>query len=331
MLSLPGEGGEAPCAAYAGKVSASPVVGRLGPDGPTLVDPDQPVVTVDDLGLTRGDGCFDSALVLHTGAGHEVRDLDDHLDRLFASAAALEIDPPDRQAWHDLVGLVVAAWPDPVDASLKLVLTRGREWRPDAGPTAFAVVQARPAGRPQRGNDPSRLAGARTLRIGEGSGADAPGAVSVVTLSRGHPSDAFVDAPWLLGGVKTLSYVVNVAAQREARRRDADDVIFTTTDGFALDAPMAGLLVVHQGRVLTTPTEGTGILESVSVTSILRQAEADGWVTARELIPTPHLFAVDGVWLVASSRGPTPVGEIDGQPVPVDAGLVADVARWAGF
>ena len=312
-------------------MSASPVVGQLGPDGPTLVDPDQPVVTVDDLGLTRGDGCFDSALVLHTGTGHEVRDLDDHLDRLFGSAAALEIEPPARQAWHDLVSLVVSAWPEPVDASLKLVLTRGREWYPEAGPTAFAVVQPRPAGRPQRENDPSRLAGARTAGIGEGNGADAPGAVSVVTLSRGHPSDAFVDAPWLLGGVKTLSYVVNVAAQREARRRGADDVIFTTTDGFALDAPMAGLVVIRDGRVLTTPTDGTGILESLSVAAILHAAAAAGRETAEELIPAADLLTADGVWLVASSRGPTPVREIDGVAVARDPRLIAEVTRWAGF
>ena len=295
-----------------------PVVAVLGPDGPRLVDPDEPVVTVDDLGLTRGDGCFDSALVIDDGTKgggrhHVVRDLAAHLDRLRRSAAALDIEPPSDDAWRALVDCALGSWATPGDASLKLVLTRGREWVPAAGPTAFAVVTARAAGRAQRGaggvTEPSRA----------------------VTLTRGHPSDAFGDAPWLLGGVKTLSYVVNVAAQREAARRGADDVIFTTTDGYALDAPTAGLLVVRRGRWLSTPTEGTGILGSVSVATILEAAAADGQEIAYELVPVEHLHDADGVWLVASSRGPTPVGEIDGQPIRVDPDLVSLAARYAGF
>lgn len=293
------------------------VVVLLGPDGPRVVAPDEPVVTADDLGLTRGDGCFDSALVVDDGTpetpSHTVRDLDDHLTRLEGSAAALDITPPPRAAWESLVDAALGAWTTPGDATLKLVLTRGREWVPDAGPTALAVLTPRAAGRPARG----------------AAGAGTP--LRVATLTRGHPSDAFADAPWLLGGAKTLSYVINVAAQREARRRGVDDVIFTTTDGYALDAPTAGLLVVRDGRWLSTPTAGTGILESVSVRTILRAAAAEGHDTALELVPTDALTGCDGVWLVASSRGPTPVGEIDGTPVPVDPDLVATAARYAGF
>lgn len=288
------------------------VVVVLRPDGPELVDPEQPVITVDDLGLTRGDGCFDSGLVTDDGDGHVVRGLDDHLHRLARSAAALEITPPPREAWVALVDAALKRWDTPGDASLRLVLTRGREWEPDAGPTAWVVVSPRASGRPQREGGP-------------------PDPVSAVTLTRGHPSDAFTDAPWLLGGAKTLSYVVNVAAQREAARRGADDVVFTSTDGYALDAPMAGLLVVRGGRWLSTPTGGTGILESLSVATILRSAADDGHESAFELVPVEQLYDADGVWLVASSRGPTPVGELDGRSLRVDADLVARAARYAGF
>ena len=85
------------------------------------------------------------------------------------------------------------------------------------------------------------------------------------------------------------------------------------------------------GRWLTTPLEGTGILASVSVVTILGAAVSSGHDTAHELVPVEHLFDADGVWLVASSRGPTPVGEIDGRPIAVDPDLVARVARYAGF
>ena len=55
--------------------------------GRGVVDPGEPVVTADDLGLTRGDGCFDSVRVVtdDTGVARAV-DLDDHLARLARSA-----------------------------------------------------------------------------------------------------------------------------------------------------------------------------------------------------------------------------------------------------
>ena len=155
--------------------------------------------------------------------------------------------------------------------------------------------------------------------------------ITAVTLSRGHPSDAFTDAPWLLGGVKTLSYVVNAAATREAARRGADDVVFTSTDGFALDGPTSGLLVVRDGTFLSTPTGGTGILESVTVAAILDAARSDGYPTRYELVPVEDLYPADGVWLVSSGRGPALVTELDGRGLRVDRELAARVARYAGF
>jgi 4-amino-4-deoxychorismate lyase len=281
--------------------------------GRGVVAADDPVVTADDLGLTRGDGCFDSARVVTTADGtSRVVDLDVHLDRLAASARAMAIDLPDHAAWRALVADALAAWHTPGDAVLKLVLTRGREWRP-SGPTALVTVTYRAAA---AAGDPQRPV-TRT--------------VTAVTLSRGHPSDAFAGAPWLLGGVKTLSYVVNVAATREARRRGADEVVFTTTDGYALEGPTSALLVARGGTLLATPTGGTGVLESATVAAIFRAARADGLGTSFELVPVEDLYTADGVWLVSSGRGPVRITELDGRPLPADPDLAERVPRYAGF
>ena len=272
--------------------------------GRGVVDADEPVVTADDLGLIRGDGCFDSARVV-TDAGGTARvvDLDEHLARLASSARAMAIADPSPQQWHTLVAEALAAWSTPGEAVLKLVLTRGREWR-DTGPTAIVSITHRVA-----------VPGVRT--------------VTAVTLSRGHPSDAFVDAPWLLGGTKTLSYVVNLAAAREARRRGADDVIFTTTDGYALDGPTSGLLVARDGTLLSTPTGGTGILESITVAAVFEAARADGFATRYELVPVDDLYRADGLWLLSSGRGPVVVTSLDGRRLRVDEDLAARVLRYA--
>jgi 4-amino-4-deoxychorismate lyase len=284
--------------------------------GRGVVDPDEPVVTADDLGLTRGDGCFDSARVVTDAAGHaRVVDLDDHLDRLAASAATMDIPDPTRELWRGLVAEAVAAWSTPGEAVLKLVLTRGREWQPDPQPTALVTITHRG---PSQAHDPT------------GAPAE-PCAITAVTLTRGHPSDAFADAPWLLGGVKTLSYVVNAAATREARRRGADDVVFTSTDGYALDGPTSGLLVARDGTFVSTPTGATGILESLTVAAIMDAARADGHETRYELVPVEALFTAEAVWLVSSGRGPALITTLDGRPLRTDPGLAAEVMRYAGF
>ncbi len=279
--------------------------------GRGVVDPDEPVVTADDLGLTRGDGCFDSARVVTDEGGHAtVVDLDDHLDRLDGSARSMSITGPSHEQWRGLVAQALTAWSTPGEAVLKLLLTRGREWQASAGPTALVTITHR---------------GAATAPGRE------PRTITAVTLSRGHPSDAFTGAPWLLGGVKSLSYVVNAAATREARRRGADDVVFTSTDGYALDGPTSGLLVARDGAFVSTPTGGTGILESLTVAAVMQAARADGYETRYELVPVEDLFTADGVWLVSSGRGPALVTALDDRDLRADSDLAARVARYAGF
>ena len=277
--------------------------------GRGVVDSNEPVVTADDLGLTRGDGCFDSLRVFTDESGRATAvDLEEHLDRLDRSAEAMDIDNPSHARWAELVEDALDAWSTPGEAVLKLVLTRGREWR-GTGPTAFATISHRGPALP----------------------AGAPRPITAVTLTKGHPSDAFADAPWLLAGGRRLAYVVNVAAVREARRRGADDVIFTTTDGYALDGPTSGLLVARDGALLSTPTGATGILESVTVEAIFEAARADAVETRYELVPIADLYSADGLWLVSSGRGPALVTALDGRSLRADPDLARRIARYSDF
>lgn len=287
-----------------------PVVGVLGRG---LVGPDDPVLTADDWGVTRGDGCFDSTRVVTDDAGRARADhLVEHLDRFAASSAAMDIDAPTHAQWLRLVEEMLAAWHTPGEAVLKFILTRGREWAPGT-PTAYATLVHH--GSSDDAHDPF------AARRG----------IAIVTLSKGHPSDAYAAAPWLLGGVKTLSYVINVSAQREAARRGADDVLFTTTDGYCLDGPTSGLIVVDGDRLRTTPTGATGLLGSVTVATIVEAARADGMIAGYELIPVDDLVTADGVWLVSSGRGVAPVRTLNGTPRPVAPDLTTRLTRFAGF
>ena len=275
--------------------------------GRGVVDPEVPVLYADDAGLTRGDGCFDTCRVLHDGSARALH-LEPHLARFAHSAQLLGLPAPDLQAWRDLVTTALAEWTEPGEASLKLILTRGPAHRPGT-PTGLLLLTSV--------DSEAQLEARLGLRV--------------VTLSRGYRSDVFATAPWLLGGAKTLSYGVNVAAKREATARGADDVLFVSTDGYLLEGPTSGLVVASGQRLLSVPTGATGVLESVTVATILTAASEAGWATGAELLRPADLLSCRGAWLVSTVRGVCPVIELDGSPLPHDPRLTATLAAWAGF
>ncbi|MDQ3885985.1 MAG: aminodeoxychorismate lyase [Actinomycetota bacterium] len=260
-----------------------------------LADPGAPLLRADDLGVTRGDGIFETVLVVD-GAPCE---LEAHLARLARSAAMLDLPKPDADAWRSCVDAVIGAWPGGREMVLKLVLTRGVEGTGRV--TGFAT------GSPV----PPELVSQR--RDG----------VSVVTLTRGIVPGLVAEAPWLLLGAKTLSYAVNMAALRHAAAVGADDVVFTAPGGTVLEGPTATVVIAHN-RTLRTPPPDIGILPGTTQGALFRAAAAAGWDTRVEPITVAELRDADGVWLASSVRLLTRVHTLDGKALP-DGGHDAEL------
>ncbi|MBB5954606.1 4-amino-4-deoxychorismate lyase [Saccharothrix tamanrassetensis] len=254
----------------------------------TLADPDAPLVRVDDLGLLRGDGVFETILVVDG----KPRELDPHLDRLARSAAMMDLPEPDRAAFERAVSLVLDNWTGGREVALKLVFTRGVEGG-DGTPTGFAL-----------GMDiPAKVIGQRADGL------------AAVTLDRGIEPGLAERAPWLLLGAKSLSYAVNMAALREAERRGASEVVFTTSSGSVLEGPTSTLIMVR-GRTLTTPPSTLGILPGTTQAALFRAATREGWAVRVEPIAVDDLYEADGVFLVSSVRKITRVHTLDGKSLP---------------
>jgi 4-amino-4-deoxychorismate lyase len=281
----------------------------LGVVGVGLVDPAVPLLRGDDLGVIRGDGCFETLRVANAATG-KVDAFQAHLARLGRSAARLDLPPPDPAAWRALVADMLAAWGQPGEAALRLLLTRGVP--DDAGrpvPTAYALLF------------PVPTEALRQRRDG----------VRVVTLDRGMPADAHRSAPWLLGGVKTISYAVNMAAVRHAQAIGADDAIFVSTDGQVLEAPNASVLWLDGAVLRTPPPDPLGILDGTTVRTVFARAAERGLRTEFARGTVEDLRAAAGVWLVSSVRLAVPVTALDGVALPVDADLNAGVQAAAGL
>ena len=154
--------------------------------------------------------------------------------------------------------------------------------------------------------------------------------ISVITLSRGHAADAFTDVPWLLGGIKSLSYAINVAAGREAKRRGADDVLFVSADRYALEAPRSALVWRDGERLCTTRLDGTGILASITQAAAFAGATAERVRTSYELITIDELRRSDGAWLLSSGRLVAPILELDGIRLAHDGEWTDRLCDWIG-
>jgi 4-amino-4-deoxychorismate lyase len=251
--------------------------------GGEVVDASAPLVRADDLGMLRGDGCFEATLLRD---GVPVW-LDAHLLRLARSAARLGLPEPDADAWRETVGKVVAAWDRPGEAMLRLIYTRGQEG--GGPPTAYALV--------------SPLTASTLRQRAEG--------VRVLSLARGVPSE--LAAPWLLAGVKALSYAMNMAALRYAQAAGADDAIYVSAEGRVLEAPTASVVWAAGGTVHTIPVTEP-ILAGITVRELFGELAVLGVPTASTPATTADLLAADGVWLLSSGRRIAAVRALDGQP-----------------
>ncbi|MBP2475848.1 4-amino-4-deoxychorismate lyase [Crossiella equi] len=264
----------------------------------TILDPDTPMLRADDLGMLRGDGVFETVLVVNGVP----RELGPHLDRLARSAHMLELPEPSTEQWEHATKAVIDAWDWAAkpEMALKLVYSRGPEF--GEGTTSYAMG----------------------LEIGQKVVQRRTDGVAALTLARGFDPAEAERSPWLLLGSKSLSYAVNMAAIRYAEANGADEVVFTASDGSVLEGPTANVVVAN-GRTLRTTPPVIGILPGTTQAALFRAAEKAGWQTVIEPIQAEELLTADGVWFLSSVRRVTQVRSIDGKAIAASPELHAEL------
>jgi 4-amino-4-deoxychorismate lyase len=248
----------------------------------------QPALDPLDLALVRGDAVFE-ALRVYAGRPFRLRE---HLDRLASSAAAVELALPG--GLEELAARAVAEAGDDGDdgdAVLRLICTRGRG-EPGEGGTAFAICTDIPASFERER--------ARGLRL--------------VLLTTATDPLVRAASPWLLPGVKTISYAANMAAQRTARASGADDAVLVGLGGELLEAPTANLWW-RSGQTLCTPSLDLGILAGITRAVLCELAPSLGLKVLEGVFGAEDLAAADEAFLSSSTRELMPVVEVDGTPI----------------
>jgi 4-amino-4-deoxychorismate lyase len=243
-------------------------------NGRGVVDPEEPVLRADDEALLRGRAAFETIRVY----GGKPFKLAEHLDRLAASAERIGLPAVNRLELDELArqALDAAGVPDSV---LRLI------WTPT--PAALAIV--------------SELADHYDDLRARGQ--------ALISL-RGIRAEE----PWMLPGVKSTSYAVNMAAEGEARRRGADDAVFVDRAGIVLEGPTTNVWW-RRGRTLFTPSLELGILAGVTRATVIELAAETGYEVNEGTYTLSELQTADEAFTSSSVREVMPVTALDGSPI----------------
>jgi 4-amino-4-deoxychorismate lyase len=253
--------------------------------GRGLVPAGEPALHADDEALLRGRAAFETMRVY---GGRPFR-LDEHLARLAGSADRIGLPRVDGDECRSLARTALQA-SRAHDAVLRVYWTAGREGTGE--PNAVALVSTLPPGleaRRERG-------------------------IRVVALPLGLEPDLRAFAPWLLGGVKSTSYAVNMAAEAEARRRGADDAIFLARGDIVLEGPVTNVWWRRE-RVLHTPALELGILAGVTRATVVAEAAMLGYEVREGAFTLDHLAGAEEAFTSSSIREVVPVVELDGAAI----------------
>lgn len=262
-----------------GSAAAQNVVwlnGRLLLAGRAQIDPS-------DRGLLLGDGLFETMRAV----GGIVPLLDRHLARLATAAEVLGLPiPVDESLLADACASLLRA-NRLSDAGLRLTLTRGpgaRGLLPPADPAPTLLIAAFPA--------PPALPPARMI---------------VAEVTRRNQRSP-------LARLKTLSYLDNMLALREARGAAADDAFMLNTTGEVACATTANVFAI-EGGTLVTPPVSDGALPGITRSMVMELAAEIGVACREETLSPERLNGAPGVFLTSSLAGLRPVVGLDGTTV----------------
>lgn len=245
-------------------------------------------ISILDHGLLYGDGVFEGIRI----SGRRVFRLHDHLARLARSARAIGLELP---LALDAIGALVcatAAAHGEAEAYVRLVVTRGvGELGVDPAsctePELFCIVASLRMFPPE--------ARAQGLRL--------------MTAAQRRPRLDMLDPQ-----VKSLNYLNNVLAKRDARRGGYDDALLLNAEGRVAEASGANLFAACDG-VLVTPPGSEGALPGITRDTVMRcHAQAGGRVEQRAL-SRYELLAADEVFLAGSGAGLVGVASLDDIPL----------------
>jgi branched-chain amino acid aminotransferase len=251
-------------------------------------DRDSAKVSVFDHGLLYGDGVFEGIRAYN---GRIFR-LDAHLDRLYDSAKAINLDVPLTPAEMQAMVAEAYATSKMQDSYIRLVITRGvgdlgLDPRKCVRPTIICIID--------------------TIRLWPQDRYDR----GLVCLTAATPISHKEN---LSPRVKSLNYLAHILGKIEGIAASVDEVIMLDSAGYVAEASGMNLFSVSDHTVRTPPPY-SGILRGVTRDAVLELAHEAGYGTVEIPQNRYDLYTADEVFLTGTAAEVIGVTKLDGRTI----------------
>ena len=266
-----------------------------------IVPRDQAVVSVYDSGFLLGDGVWEG-IRLYNGRWAF---LDEHLDRLFEAAKAIDLDiGMDRAAVTAALDDTAAANGMTGDVHARLMVTRGVKAKPfqdprlsKSGPTMVIIMEH---------SVPSDATFRRGIRL-----------VTVPHL-RGLP---MTQDPKLNSHSKLNCILAGIAAQKAG----ADEALMLDIHGFVNTTNSCNFFIVRGGEVWTST--GDYCMNGITRRKVIELCRSNGIPVFERNFSLVDTYGADEAFITGTFGAQTPVTEIDGRPISDGPGPVTQRIR----
>lgn len=243
-------------------------------------------ISVFDHGFLYGDGLFETMRSYHG----KIFLLDEHIERLFASARLMEIDMPWSCAQLKSI-LDQLMELNGLDLYIRLTVSRG------PGPVGID---------PRLCAEPTIVITSKVPAVNEHHYTEGASAVFVKTLRNLQGAT--------LPEVKSLNFLNNILAKQETIRAGADEGIMLNYLGQVCEGTVSNIFVVKNQTVLTPPPH-VGLLVGITRSCVFKIAGELGIEYQEVILYEKDILAADEVFYTNSGSGIVPVTKLDNKRV----------------
>lgn len=254
-----------------------------------MLEKEEAKVSVFDHGLLYGDGVFEGIRAYN---GRVFR-LSEHLDRIYSSARAINLDIYLSKAEMTAAVLDTLRANKLKDAYIRLVVTRG------VG---------------DLGLDPQKCSKATIFIITDKiklypEDFYANGLKVITTSVRRTMPDALSPC------VKSLNYLNNIMAKMDATRAGVPEAIMLNAAGYVAECTGDNIFII-KGNTLITPPSWVGALEGITRNAVMEIARNKHNLTVKEDVFTLyHMYTADECFLTGTAAEIVPVVTVDGRDI----------------
>lgn len=269
-----------------------------------LVDKEKAHISVFDHGLLYGDGVFEG---IRTYDGLIFR-LNEHMDRLYRSAAAIELKIPMTKARMVEAIIETLKANNLTDAYIRLVVTRGfgdlgLDPRKCSAPTVFIIT------------DKIKLYPRKYYQEG----------LEIITANTRRNFPKALDPR-----IKSLNYLNNILAKIDAIKAGTEEAIMLTHDGYVAECTGDNIFIVKDGVLMTPPVE-IGALEGITRDAVINLAKKAGIDFTEKLLRVEDLYSADEVFLTGTAAEIIPVVKIDKRMIKAGKPGKVTLKLWEEF